>query len=107
MPLNPTTRSQMPEAVAQKVESMELVNQAAFEDEFNKKRKSLGTSYFFWLFGFHYLYMGKFMTFIFFFITFGGLFIWWLFDVFRLPSIVRNHNKTVALSVLRDIQVLS
>jgi TM2 domain-containing membrane protein YozV len=106
-----TIKSQIPEAVYQKVAGMEPVAQAGFVDEFNRKKKSVGVAYVFWalgsILGLHYLYFGKALLFFLFLITFGGFMIWWLIDLFRVPGIIKNHNKSVALNVLRDIQVLA
>ena len=109
--LNSTVRSQIPEAVAQKVETMSVVNQAAFEEEFGRKRKNTGVAYVFWIIGgflgIHYLYFGKALLFVLYIITLGGFGIWWIVDLFRISGMVRAHNKSVALNVLRDIQVLN
>lgn len=106
-----TIKSQIPEAVYNKVAGMEPVAQAGFVDEFNRQRKSVGTAFVFWilgsLLGLHYLYFKKPLLWILFIFTMGGFMIWWLIDAFRISGIVKNHNKTVALNVLRDIQVLA
>lgn len=106
-----TVKNQIPDAVYQKVTSMDPVAQAGFVDEFNRQRKSVGTAFVFWILGsflgLHYLYFKKPLLFVLFLFTMGGFMIWWLIDAFRISGIVRNHNKSVAISVLRDIQVLS
>jgi len=98
---------QIPEAVQRKVAAMDEINQEAFLSEFKKKCKSSNVACFFWLFGFHYAYFGKWMIFIIFWLTCGGFGIWWLIDIFRLHGMVRDHNKTAAIDVLRDIQILA
>ena len=104
-------KNQIPDAVYKKVVSMEPVVQAGFVDEFNRRKRSVGTAFIFWilgsLLGLHYLYFKKPLLFVLFLCTMGGLMIWWLIDAFRISGIVRNHNKSVAVKVLQDIQVLN
>lgn len=98
---------QIPPAVLRKVAQMEEVNQEAFVAEFKKKIKS---SFFAFLFagsGCHYLYLGKYLMCFLFWGTMGGLGIWWFVDLFRVRGMVQEYNKTVAINVLRDIQVLN
>lgn len=106
-----TLKNQIPDAVYQKVAAMDPVAQAGFVDEFNRQKKSTGVAYVFWalgsLLGLHYLYFKKGLLFFLFLITLGGFCIWWLIDAFRVPGIIKNHNKSVAINVLRDIQVLN
>jgi len=106
-----TIKNQIPEAVYQKVTSMEPVAQMGFVDEFNRQKKSTGVAYIFWalgsVLGLHYLYFKKPLLFILFLFTMGGFCIWWLIDLFRVPGIIKTQNKSIAMNVLRDIQVLS
>jgi TM2 domain-containing membrane protein YozV len=102
-------KSQLPAAVQRKVEAMDDINQEAFVAEFKKKQKSP-----FWAFmllmsvpSFHYFYLGKIWLNIFFWATIGGGGIWWFIDLFRTVGMVRDYNKTVAISVLKDIQILN
>ena len=101
--------SQLPEAVVRKVAAMDELNQDAFVAEFNKKKKSP-----FWAFmllmaipSFHYFYLGKVWLNLFFWGTVGGFGVWWFIDLFRTVGMVREYNKTVAITVLKDIQILN
>lgn len=104
-------KNKIPEAVYMKVTNMDPIGQAGFVDEFNRQRKSKGVGYallfFSGVLGLHYLYFKKTSLFFIFLFTFGGVGIWWLIDLFRVPSIVATYNKSVAISVLRDVQILS
>lgn len=106
-----TIKSHLPQAVYSKVAGMEPLAQAGFVDEYNRQKKSIGVAYIFWflgsILGLHYLYFKKPLLFFLFLFTMGGFIIWWLIDLFRIPSVIREHNKTIALNVLRDIQVLA
>ena|SRR5690606_20181574 len=61
------------------------------------KMKSTGTAYLCWFFlGCHYAYLGKWGLQILYWITFGGLGIWALIDLFLIPSKVNAHNLIIA-----------
>jgi TM2 domain-containing membrane protein YozV len=45
--------------------------------------------------GAHYAYLNKWGTQILFWITFGGLGIWWLIDIFRLANMVHDFNDPI------------
>lgn len=102
-----TLSKQIPAAVLRKVAEMDEFNQEAFISEFKKKSKSPNVACIFFLLGFHYAYMGKWLICILFWATMGGFAVWWFIDLFRLNAMVRDHNKTVAIEVLRDIQILA
>ncbi|MEI8294987.1 MAG: NINE protein [Alphaproteobacteria bacterium] len=85
---------------------MDELNQAAYIGEFKKKKKSTLVGYLLLGGGVHYMYLGKFWLFLLFIFTGGGCLVWFLIDLFRIPSMVRTYNKTIALDVLRDIQIL-
>ena len=59
--------------------------------------KSTGMAYllFFLLFGTHYAYQGKWGLQIAFWLTFGGLGIWSLIDMFRIPGMIKKYNATI------------
>ncbi len=101
-------QDQIPDAIKAKLQSMTPLNQSAFVAEFNRKRKSTLLAFvLLWILGLHYAYLGKWWMTLIFWITFGGLFIWWFIDLFRVFGMVRDYNKTVAFNVLKDIQALA
>lgn len=59
--------------------------------------KSTGTAYlfYFFLFGTHYAYLGKWGLQILFWFTFGGLGIWSLIDLFTMSDKVDKHNLPI------------
>ncbi len=64
------------------------------------KMKSKGTAYLCFLFlGSHYLYMGKYLLQILFWITFGGLFIWAIIDLLTLSSRIDGYNARLAMQI--------
>lgn len=61
------------------------------------KMKSTGTAYLCWFFlGCHYAYLGKWGLQILYWITFGGIGIWAIIDLFLIPSKVNAHNLIIA-----------
>lgn len=60
------------------------------------KVKSTGVAYLFWfLLGAHYAYLGKWGLQILFWITLGGLGLWWIIDLFTMPGKVNNYNSDI------------
>lgn len=58
--------------------------------------KESGKAYLFYFFGgAHYAYLGKWGTQILFWVTFGGIGIWALMDIFRISSLVQKHNYPI------------
>jgi hypothetical protein len=88
----------------------------SYHQMFSKRGTSISDGYFYWfLAALHYPYIlggkGMFIWLIFIivsFYTFGivGI-LWWIMDFFRIPSMVRDNNREIALKTLQDIQLLS
>lgn len=58
--------------------------------------KESGKAYLFYFFGgSHYAYLGNWGTQILFWITFGGIGVWALIDMFRMSSLVQKHNYPI------------
>lgn len=63
-----------------------------------KKIKEVSTAYILLiLLGAHYAYLGKWGVQILFWLTFGGLGIWWLIDLFTLRSKVKQYNGVTTI----------
>lgn len=65
--------------------------------------KDTGIAYILWLFGLHYLYLGKPFKWMLYFITLGGLGIWTLIDLFRIPKMVEVYNEK-SMTKMNEIQ---
>ena len=102
-------KSQLPEAVVRKVAALDELNQEAFVAEFKKKKKSPLLAFFLLtcIPSFHYFYLGRVWLNFIFWGSIGGFGLWWFIDLFRTVGMVREYNKTVAINVLKDIQVLN
>ena len=92
--------------VRNEVSSLAPERQEEFVEEYRRKAKSGGMALFLWFLGLHYAYVGKWGLFLLFLFTMGGFFIWWFIDIFRVVGMVRNHNKDVAVDVLRNMKTI-
>jgi hypothetical protein len=72
----------------------------AFARDYMKRRKSLLIAYPLCLLGWHYLYLGKLWHQLLFLVSSGGLLVWLLVDLFRLPGMVANKNDELARDLL-------
>lgn len=99
-------RKQTPESVQRKLSEMDEQAQQAFNEEFLKRRKSSLVAFLLLSAGFHYAYVGRVWLNVVFLLTCGGVFIWWIADLFRVWGMVREKNRSIAIEVLRDIQIL-
>jgi TM2 domain-containing membrane protein YozV len=102
----PSIQKQLPSAVLRKVLEMDGVAQRDFVEEFRKLKKSLLLAFVLWGGGFHRAYLGQIWLTLLFLGTLGGFFIWWFIDLLCLPRIVGERNRSIAIDVLRDSQIL-
>jgi energy-converting hydrogenase Eha subunit G len=97
----------LPSMVKAEIAKMPPDKQEHLVEEFRRKSKSMGITYVLWLFGFHYAYLGKLGWLLLYWLTFGGLLIWTIIDLFRIPGMVGTYNKDVAVDVLRDLKIIT
>lgn len=100
-------QKQLPDSLLRKIRAMNGVVRLDFVEEFRKRRKSLGLAFVLLGAGFHRAYLGQIWLTLLFLATFGGFFAWWIIDLLRLPRIVKEKNRSIAIEVLRDLQVLN
>ncbi len=83
--------------------------QAAFVEEYKRKKKSVGLAYFFLIIclGMPYGYLGKWGLQLVYWLTGAGFFIWFLILLVMLPGMVNNYNKDVAMETMRNLKVIS
>ncbi len=68
----------------------------AFARDYTRRRKSLLITYLLLPLGFHYLYLERIVLLVAFVSTAGGLFIWTIVDLFRIPGMVARQNESIA-----------
>jgi len=100
---------ELPAMVRNELGKLSPQKQEEFVEEYKRKEKSIGLSYVFLVFVFwvHYGYLRKWGLQILFWLTGGGLLVWWFIDLFRVPGLVRSYNKDVALDVMRNLKAIS
>ena len=91
----------IPEEIRPQFDSLTPDVQVSVKRGLDRRGKSTLLTYLLWLIGFHYLYLGKIGIWLLYIFTAGGLFIWMIVDVFRIPSYVNRHNEDLA----RDLMV--
>jgi len=98
----------LPAMVRNELAKMPPQKQEEFIEEYRRRAKSTGIAYLLWLLlGWHYIYLRKWGIQILFWLTLGGVVIWWLIDIFRIPGMVKNYNKDIAVDVLRNLKAIS
>jgi TM2 domain-containing membrane protein YozV len=81
--------------------------QEEFLEEYRRRAKSPAPGHILWLLlGFHHIYLRKWGTQFLFWITVGGLWIWWIVDLLRIAGMVRDYNKDIATDVMRTVTAL-
>lgn len=89
----------------QKFNLLPPTNQAEFHRKYNKQKRSVFWSYFWWFtFGLHYVYLGDWKKAILYILTGGGLGLWILNDMIFIPRRVRNKNEDIVDKVLNECQ---
>lgn len=97
----------LPSMVKSAVRELPPADQEAFVEEFRRRSKSLAVAYILWfLLGWHYAYLRKWGTQVLFWLVAGGLGVWWIIDLFRLPRMVRSINRDIAVDVMRDLKII-
>ena len=100
------TVKSLPPSVQHTVAQMDSLSQNAFFNEYESKKKKRSVAYIIWLLcGWHYLYTKKVGLQFAFWFTFGGVGIWWIADLFRMPGIVRSCNEQIARQALQTLAI--
>jgi hypothetical protein len=97
----------LPSLVKNELKELSTQKQEEFLEEYNRKKKSVGWTYVLWFIGFHYAYLRKWGTLVLYWITFAGLFIWAIIDLFRIPGLVKDYNKDASIDIMRNLKVIS
>lgn len=63
---------------------------------YDRQKKSVAIAYLLWfLLWVHHGYLGKWPTQILFWLTVGGVFVWWIIDAVRMQTLVNNYNDAL------------
>jgi hypothetical protein len=111
LPLSERSGKYLPSTIRSQLAGLPAGAQYEFLEEFERRSKSLGAAYFYSLFYCHHAFLGRCGTTAAMWLaslaTLGmaGM-IWWLIDLFRLPSLVRSYNQTLAFDILRSLRAV-
>jgi hypothetical protein len=81
-----------------------LEDRMVFEHAYALRSKGIGATYLAWMVGSHYVYLGRQNVQFAYWFTAGGLLLWALADLFRIPGMVNEFNTTVALNALKPFE---
>jgi len=98
--------STLPTIVKNELLESSFSKQEIFMKLYQEKSASLILTYLFLvpaLFSSHYGYLQNWSRQILFWVTGGGLLVWWLIDLIRLPAIVKAHNDKVAFEIWQEV----
>ena len=98
----------LPSMVQNELSKLPAAKQEEFLEEYKRRAKKTNVAYVLcFLFGAHYAYLDKWGIWPLFSFTIGGILIWWIIDLFRIPSMVKKYNQNVAVDILRDMKIIS
>lgn len=97
----------IPEELRPQYDGLPADVQVSVKRGLDRRGKSTVIAYLLWLIGCHYLYMGKIGIWLLYVFTGGGLLIWVIIDIFRMPSITRVHNEDLTRDLMVQYKALS
>jgi hypothetical protein len=83
---------------------LRLEDRMVFEHAYALRSKGVGATYLAWMVGSHYVYLGRRNVQFAYWFTAGGLLLWALADLFRIPGLVNEVNTTVSLNALKPFE---
>ncbi|MBA7657908.1 hypothetical protein ES703_65851 [subsurface metagenome] len=93
----------IPDTVRIKVEKAPFDKQVLFIEDYFLRYRDIVSAYCFWLlFGIHYSYLEENKKQWLYWFTLGGLLIWAVVDLFRIPGMVAEYNRNLAVSILEN-----
>ena len=106
--IEPSVANSLPAMVRNELATLAAQRQEEFVDEYDRHSKGLAVAYLLWFFfGLHYAYMRKWGVQVIFWLTLGGVGIWWIVDAFRMPGLIKDYNKDKAVEVLRNLKAIT
>jgi len=95
--------SSIPAIAKIKLAGIQPDKQALFVEEYLKRSKGVFDAYLHWVIvRMHYTYLGKEGLQWLYWFTLGGVLIWAIVDLFRIPKMVAEYNSNLAASILRS-----
>lgn len=92
------------EQIKNLLSSLSDVQMLAYKDRYRDQAKSMRIGYLYWLsFGSHYLYVKRYWTQAIFWLTFGGLFGWYLLDFALMYFVVDSYNRQISFQIIDQL----
>ncbi len=104
--ISDSIKDQVPDYILTQLAGFSAAQQSQFVDEFKRKARNPTTALILAILGLHYFYLNKFGMQALFWITLGGIWIWWIIDLFRIKSIIKDQNKDVAIDIMRSMKAV-
>ncbi|MFD1940825.1 TM2 domain-containing protein [Paradevosia shaoguanensis] len=109
--IKPSVAKQLPSSVRNALGKMPGEQQSVFEEEYSRKRRNVALygilAIFSIVFPVHFFMEGRPGQAIVFWLTGGGLGIWWLIEIFTVWGRTGRHNEDAAISILRDMKIMN
>lgn len=108
MNIKPSLEKSLPSSVTIPLRRMDAESQEVFEIEYLKERRNRIVFQVLAIFSplcpIHFFLEGRIRSGIFFWITVGGFFYWWVFEVARIWSRTGRHNVELAEKILNEMK---
>lgn len=104
--ISDSLKDQIPPFVLAELAKMPAVQQDQFVQEFNRKGKSPTVGLVLAILGLHYIYLNRWGMQILFWITGGGFLIWWVVDIVRVKTLLKDGNKDVSIEIMRNMKAV-
>lgn len=99
--------NELPLSVVDRLSELPQEAQVEFYEEYTRRSRSEVAGYMLhFFFGLRYGYLDKWVLQILAWLSWGFMgfgFVWWVVDFFRIPSLVKSHNKKVARNILKNV----
>ncbi len=106
--LKPSVVAALPIMVKSALAKMPVEEQVMFQEMFEKKSKGLAVMLLLAvIFPIQHFLLGKTGLGIVFFLTGGGMGVWWVIEWFLTARRVREYNEDVAIKLLTDMKIMN
>jgi hypothetical protein len=101
-------KHELPSMVATELERLPPPDQAAFWEEYERRRKSSWWAWPLWFIGWHIGYIeGRWGFNVLYWLAIAPtLGIWWLIEAFRVNKRLRNQRRAAAIDAMRDLKII-
>lgn len=106
-PISQSVLRSLPISVRDTLPKLPREKQEQFLEEYRKRSKSIVIAYLRWIIlpYQHYAYLEKNLQMVVYLLSVGGLGVWAIIDLFRIPGLVRQYNRDAARMALAEIQI--